>query len=121
MKFSHSHRLLVLLFASLLSSGLPGCSSLKNDVTTSTGQDISADTFAKIGPGQSKEFVTGLLGQPSERVRQDNGNELWKWYYFQKHRTGDVFFLTPVTEETKTEAVHTVEFKDGVVVNSTGP
>jgi outer membrane protein assembly factor BamE (lipoprotein component of BamABCDE complex) len=121
MKHSLSPRFLALLFAGLLAVGLASCSSTQKDVITTSGQDIAPATFAQVVPGQTKEFVVSVLGQPSERLREENGNELWKWYYFQKHRTGDVFFLSPVTEETKTESVHTVEFRGNVVIKTTGP
>jgi outer membrane protein assembly factor BamE (lipoprotein component of BamABCDE complex) len=109
-------RLLMLLAATIACAGLPGCLAVRDNSTTISGTKILPATFAQIEPGKSKEFVLGLLGEPSIKVKKDDGVELWKWRYSETHKNNSGFIFVFISkDETKVEKTCCVEFTEGVV------
>jgi outer membrane protein assembly factor BamE (lipoprotein component of BamABCDE complex) len=116
MKSSLRLRLFTLLAATIACAGLPGCLAVHQTDTTISGTKIPPATFAQIEPGKSKEFVVGLLGEPSVKVKMDGGGELWKWRYSETHKDNSgLIFVFMSKNETKVEKTCCVEFTEGVV------
>jgi len=116
----HPHlfsRLCLWLAAAIIADGLPGCLDMNNNKAIISGNPITAAEFARIKPGQSKDFVVGLLRSPTEIVNEDGGSELWKWHY-SKHQVVDGSLFPVNRNEINIEQTHDVEFKDGVVTNT---
>jgi outer membrane protein assembly factor BamE (lipoprotein component of BamABCDE complex) len=120
MKFLPCFRVLSLFTISLLGLVLAGCIITNNSNTKITGHVISDDTFAQIQPGKTKDFVTGLIGQPSLKTTADSGNEVWKWNYSEtKIAERSFIVLFESSDATTTKQTTVVEFnKDGVVTKT---
>lgn len=55
-------------------------------------QVLSEETFARIGPGMSKDAVRRLLGRPRSVVQFKLKNEeVWDWRYLQSNVTSRLF------------------------------
>ncbi len=99
----------------LLSSCLFGADT---DIS-STGRYVSEETLARIQPGERQEFVTSLLGPPSEKIVSATGNEIWRWAYSSTTTEKGGIFLIAHTRKTTSESGTTfVEFAEGKVVRS---
>ncbi len=112
-------RRVLALAAAIACAGFSGCVVTSDHHTTITGHKIADATFAQVAPGQTKDFVAGLLGEPSEKSKQDNGLEQWRWHYTETERSGGgVIVVFATTTSTKTDQTRYVEFKDGVVARA---
>jgi outer membrane protein assembly factor BamE (lipoprotein component of BamABCDE complex) len=111
-------RLVALLAAVVIAGGLPGCVIMHTTSTAISGKNIAPNVFAQIVPGKSKAFVVGMLGEPTERIKEDADSDLWKWRYSEKHETTNAFIFFPLHQNNSVEQTHFVEFKDGVVVRA---
>jgi outer membrane protein assembly factor BamE (lipoprotein component of BamABCDE complex) len=119
MKFSRYFRLLPLVTASLLVLGLAGCIATNSSNTNIAGKAVSADVFDQIQPGKTKDFVVGLLGEPSKKITEDNGSEVWRWNCIETKITERTFIILFVAvDRTNTTQTTAVEFKDGVVTKA---
>jgi hypothetical protein len=122
------------LAAFLLGAGLPGCvavstndSQVKAEISTEpeaadktdSGPSALRARFKQVEPGQSKDFILGLLGEPKEKIPEDGGAELWKYPYREGHGSFDSFiFLYANAQTTTLEKNHYIEFKDSVVTKT---
>lgn len=107
-----------------LASLILGCSLLlpsclvgsRRDIDT-TGTFIGEETFSRVHPGQSSEFVLELFGEPQKRIDTgEEGVELWKWSYAKEVRdSGSVFLLVNSKTTTRSDGAVFVELKDGTV------
>ncbi len=108
--------LVLLALVPLFSSCLIGSHSHEER----SGTFIGDATFARVGPGDSMEFVRELFGPPGQEI--DTGTEnsvIWKWSYKSETRGDGKLFLVFHTESSKsTEGTVFVEFENGLVVKS---
>jgi len=120
MKLPCYPRLLSFLAISLLGLGLAGCIVTNNSDTKITGKVISDEAFVQIQPGKTKDFVTGLIGQPSQKINNDDGSAVWKWNYTVTNMDEHSFIvLFESTNTTTTKQTTVVDFnKDGVVTKT---
>lgn len=108
-----------ILATTLVGAGLAGCVAVADNHTTTTGHQIDPAAFAQVEPGKSKEFVVGLLGEPSEKVNNDDGTETWRWRYTEERRSMSGFIvLFAATNENRTVQTRFVQFKGGLVTRA---
>jgi len=117
-KRSRRLRLFAMLAAVVIAGGLPGCVIMHTTSTAISGKNISSNVFAQIVPGKSKAFAVAMLGEPTERIKEDADSDLWKWHYSERHETTNAFIFFPLHQNNSVEQTHFVEFKDGVVVKA---
>jgi outer membrane protein assembly factor BamE (lipoprotein component of BamABCDE complex) len=112
----------VWLGAVILCAGLPGCSVVvdSSSNTQTSGKNVSPSAFAQIQPGETKDDVAALLGQPSKRIPLDAGAELWEWDYREVHTSsGGIIFLFHSERQTTNEKAAYVEFSGSGTVAKT--
>lgn len=110
-------RSLVLIVA--LAFSLSSCLIRSDSKTESSGRQISEQTFSKVKPGHSEEYVLALLGEPSTKTPPELGTEVWKWEYSEVKKSGGSVFLVISADSTKeTSGTVFVEFLEGVVVST---
>jgi len=98
---------------------LTGCLIGSKQRTHVTGRYVGPDTLAQIQPGKSAEYVTALLGDPSEKVSIDGGVEIWKWSYTERRdSSGSLIFVFSADSQTETQRTTYVELEDDVVVKA---
>lgn len=103
---------------------LPGCLFGNNTHTESTGQFVSSKTLTRVQPGQTAEFVLGLLGEPTSKVTAQGetpGQEvqIWKWSYSQNVEANkSVFLIFGSKSRTNSSGNTYVEFSEGKVVSA---
>jgi outer membrane protein assembly factor BamE (lipoprotein component of BamABCDE complex) len=118
MTYPRGFRIIVLLVSILLGLSLTGCIIITNNTDTkNSGKAIPDDVFAQVQPGQTKDAVINLLGQPSQKVTENAGSEVWKWTYTET-KTAERAFIVLFSGESKTTTTQTtvVEFdQDGKV------
>jgi len=107
------------LVTALAAASLSGCLATNNSTKTVSGKEINATTFAQVVPGNTKDSVLALLGEPSSKVKRDDGTETWNLRYSedQKSESG-VLFVFYGGNETKTVTVRHVDIKDNVVTKT---
>jgi outer membrane protein assembly factor BamE (lipoprotein component of BamABCDE complex) len=119
MKFPHCLRIILLFTASMLGLGLAGCIATNSSNTNIAGRTVSDDVFTQIQPGKSRDFVLSLLGEPTKKIAEENGSEIWEWNYVETKITERTFIILFVAvDRTNTTQMTTVEFKDGVVTKA---
>jgi len=119
MKFRRCFRIIPILTASLLGIGLTGCFATNSSNTNIAGKIVPDDVFAQIHPGQTKDFVADLMGEPFKKIPEDNGSEVWQWNYNETktaERTFMIFYVA--VDRTNTNQTVAVAFKDGVVTKA---
>jgi outer membrane protein assembly factor BamE (lipoprotein component of BamABCDE complex) len=111
MKLFRRFRLVSLFTVGVLNLGLTGCIITNSSNTNISGKAIPDDVLAQIQPGQTKDAVINLLGQPSKKTTEDGGNELWKWTYTETKSAEHSFIvLFAGTSKTTTTQTTVVEF-----------
>jgi outer membrane protein assembly factor BamE (lipoprotein component of BamABCDE complex) len=119
MKFPRCFRIIPLFTASLFGLGLVGCIATNSSNTNISGKVVPDDIFGQIHPGQSKDFVVGLMGEPFKKVTTDNGSEVWRWSYNETRTAERTFMIFYVAlDRTNTTQTVVVEFRDGVVTKA---
>jgi outer membrane protein assembly factor BamE (lipoprotein component of BamABCDE complex) len=109
----------VLALLALVGAVLPGCVINSENTTKIEGKSVDAETFAQIQPGQTKQFVVNLLGEPSHTLPPAAGAEVCQWQYTEtKSSHGSIIFLINSENKTITEKSVSVEFKDGLVTRA---
>jgi outer membrane protein assembly factor BamE (lipoprotein component of BamABCDE complex) len=99
----------------LTALGLSGCIINTGSHSEYSGKYVSQQTLDQITPGQSKEFVVAVLGEPSTKTSMTDG-ELWKWrYHHTKKSSGSFIFVFSGDSTTETEMATYVMFKGDVV------
>lgn len=81
------------------------------------GRRVSQATLDSIRPGQSKDYVLALLGDPTRATPNEEGREVWRWEYRTVKRSeGAILFV--LSSDTKHEEAGAVlvEFLDGRVL-----
>jgi len=117
MKLSHCFRVLPFIATSLLGLGVVGCIATNNTNTKISGKAIPDDIFAQIKPGQTKEAVIELVGQPSQKANVEGGSEVWKWNYTETKMAENSFIvLFESTSTTTSKQTTVVEFNQSGVV-----
>jgi len=119
MKFCRYFRIIPLFTASLLGLSLAGCFATNSSNTNIAGRTVPDDIFAQIHPGQTKDFVLGLIGEPFDKISEDNGSEVWRWNYHEtktQERTFMIFYVA--VDRTNTIQTVAIAFKDGVVTKA---
>jgi outer membrane protein assembly factor BamE (lipoprotein component of BamABCDE complex) len=112
-------RLALLLLASalLLPMAAGGCLVTSNSSQHRSGNYVADTTFDQIKPGQTTEgWVDATLGKPTSISRLDDGTEIWKYTYTERHDSSGAVFLI-FGGSSSEEKTHTafVEIKDGIV------
>jgi len=117
MKSLRCFHILTLCATCLLGLGLAGCIATNNTNTRTTGKIIPDDVFAQIQPGKTKDFVISVLSQPSQKITEEGGSEVWKWNYTEAKMSEKSFIvLFESTNSTTSKQTTVVEFnRDGVV------
>jgi outer membrane protein assembly factor BamE (lipoprotein component of BamABCDE complex) len=108
-------------FVSVLGAAavLPGCLIGSSSRTQVTGRYVGPETLAQIQPGKSAEYVSELLGEPSQKSSLEDGTEIWKWNYTEsRNSSGSVIFIFASNSKTETQRTTYVELKNGVVVKA---
>jgi outer membrane protein assembly factor BamE (lipoprotein component of BamABCDE complex) len=91
--------------------GLSGCIINTGSHCEYSGKYVSQQTLDQITPGQSKDFVIAVLGEPSTKTPMSEG-ELWKWRYRQtKKSSSSLIFVFNGDSTTETEMATYVLFK----------
>lgn len=121
MRMSSAHRrrlsLLLVSAALLLSLAASGCLVTSNSSQKRSGNYVADTTFDQIKPGQTTEgWVDATLGKPTSISRLDDGTEIWKYTYSERHDSSGAVFLIfgGASSEEKTHTAF-VEIKDGIV------
>ena len=83
------------------------------------GNYVSPETLSQISNGETKaSWVRAVLGEPNEKIRVDEHDEIWRYAYSEtKDSSGYVFLLFSNSDKKVTKSNVFVEFKDGVVTN----
>ena len=103
---------------------LPGCLFGNTSHTETTGQFVSSETLTQVQPGQTTEFVLGLLGEPTSKATAPGKTpelnvEIWKWFYSEDTEANASVFLIFGTKSTTNSSGNTyVEFSEGKVVKA---
>lgn len=103
---------------------LPGCLFGNNSHTETTGQFVSSETLTRVQPGQTTEFVLGLLGEPTSKAAAagetpEQDVEIWKWSYSEDTEANASVFLIFGTKSSTNSSGNTyVEFSEGKVVKA---
>ncbi len=64
---------------------LGGCVIINSDShTTFQGRYVSDETLAQVRTGNTQEYVTALIGDPSSRTDLSDGSAVWKWSYTKR-------------------------------------
>jgi outer membrane protein assembly factor BamE (lipoprotein component of BamABCDE complex) len=109
--------LLSLLLIPLLSAGclFGGSSKVRRE-----GNYVASETVNQIQPGKtSKAWVSAVIGVPSDRIRIDPEQEIWKYAYSEtKDSSGYVFLIFSARDSKTTRGNVFVQF-DGDVVSKT--
>ncbi|HEY2585172.1 MAG TPA: outer membrane protein assembly factor BamE [Tepidisphaeraceae bacterium] len=109
--------LLLLSAALLLPLAGGGCLVTSNSSQKRSGNYVADTTFDQIKPGETTEgWVQATLGKPTSTSRLDDGTEIWKYTYTERHEgSGSVFLI--FGGSSADEKTHTafVEIKDGFV------
>ena len=115
--FRHLHVLLLSLLM-LLPLVAGGCLVTSNSSQKRSGSYVSDTTFDQIKPGETTEgWVEATLGKPTGVSRLDDGTEIWKYSYTERHDSSGAVFLIFGGSNSE-EKTHTafVEFnKDAIV------
>jgi len=119
MKFLRRKRLFIWLAAIIAVAGLTGCLSTNESFSDTAGANPRRLEFDGIKTGQSKDFILGLLGEPKEKITEDDGGELWRWPYLDRNTaTNGFIFLYLNSNQTTVEKNRYVEFKNGIVAKT---
>ena len=95
-------------------SVMPACAS--SDATMS-GKRFSGETLSMIGPGDSADAITGLLGEPTGKSQEADGSVLWKWRYQQSTTSnGALLFVVVSSEDDESSGTMYVQLREGKVV-----
>lgn len=109
-------RTVAVLALALPSAGclIGGHSNVRQD-----GNYVAPATLNQIEIGKTRsEWVQAVLGEPSQRIRVDGNNEIWRYAYSEtKDSSGYVFLLFDTSDKKVTRSNVFIEFKDGVVSN----
>ena len=112
-------QLFALALLALGCGALSGCVIDSENTTKIEGKSVDAETFAQIQPGQTKQFVVNLLGEPSHTLPPAAGAEVCQWVYTEtKSSHGSIIFIINSENKTITEKSVSVEFKDGLVTRA---
>ena len=108
---------LLLIVATFLLSGTVGCLVTSNSSQHRSGNYVADTTFDQIRPGQTTEgWVDATLGKPTSVSRLDDGTEIWKYSYTERHdSSGSVFLIFGGSNSDEKTHTAFVEIKDGVV------
>ncbi|MGE5610345.1 MAG: hypothetical protein ACM359_13910 [Bacillota bacterium] len=106
-------------FIMLWAFSLGGCGHLvdTDSDTQRSGRYVPESVFSQIKSGQTTvDWLKDNLGEPSERCKQEDGSELWKWSYTERKQSHGEIFIIFKGSDTK-EIIHSliVEVKDDVV------
>lgn len=83
------------------------------------GRRISQETLDGVRPGNSKEYVLALLGEPSRRTPIENGRQIWSWEYRTvKQSEGSIFLLASSDSKTEESGAVFVEFEGDLVLKT---
>lgn len=95
----------------------PACVVISTDGKAEvSGQYVSATTLEQIEPGASPEYVTSLLGDPTNKTELSDGTSIWKWVHTETSRsTSHLLFLVNARKEHEGRHTAYVQFEDGVV------
>jgi outer membrane protein assembly factor BamE (lipoprotein component of BamABCDE complex) len=98
---------------------LPACVLSSSSHVEHRGRTVSDETLHRIEPGQGKDHVLALLGEPSKRQTLDGGMELWTWTSTKVERSeAAVIFVLKSNRSVETQRRVFVELKDDVVVRA---
>jgi len=119
MKTSFHLQIFIFLAAAVVVAGLTGCLAASDNQKIISGKNISPDTFAQVVAGKTQDFVSAQLGEPSSKVKGDNGDEVWNWRYSETTKSSSGFiFIFYSGNRTENLTIRHVEFKDNVVVKT---
>ncbi len=95
----------------------PGCLFGGHSDVRREGTYVAASTMDQIKPGKTtKSWVRAVVGEPTERIHIDAGQELWKYAYTEtKDSSGYVFLIFSGSDSKKTENNVFIEFEGDVV------
>ncbi len=84
-----------------------------------SGNYVGEETFSRVIPGKSKEFVEALLGAPTSRAEAGEGIEIWKWAYTErKSSSGGLILIFSGSSRAETRHNLFVKFQDGKVAET---
>lgn len=106
--------------AAFLSCTLLGGCLINSDSSSSiSGRYVSEQTLSTIEAGKTSDYVTAVLGEPSQKNSLGDGTEIWKWHYSKSTSSKTaVIFLIGSEADVTSEHTTFVELKDGVVVKA---
>ena len=113
-------RLATLVAVGLVVAGTASCLVGRTENTKYSGRYVGEDTLQQIEPGDTRDEVVSLLGEPTTRTKKESGKSLWKYSYRKATtKTGAVFLLVGSTKTTETEGAAYVEFDSSYKVTRT--
>ncbi|MEM1449512.1 MAG: outer membrane protein assembly factor BamE [Planctomycetota bacterium] len=81
-----------------------------------SGQFVGAETLGQIQPGDSKDYVLAVLGDPTSQTVVDDWTEIWRWRYRETRKTrGHVLILFNNDSSSEREHSTYVQFENGAV------
>ena len=111
MNVPHARIILILLAVTLA-----GCVITSREETEYEGKHVGETTLSQIGPGSPEDFVLALLGEPTERIKFENGTTLLKWSYAKTTtRRGTIIVLFAGKSTTRETGTIYVTLIDGMV------
>lgn len=111
---------LIPILAAALLLFLPSCLFGSEKNSKHTGNYVSQETLNKIEAGAEREYVLGLIGEPTTKVNLADGGQIWKWQYkiVSTSKGWVVFILSKESTETSSGTAY-VEFDpDGKVTKT---
>lgn len=112
------HRTTLLAAAAAALLTLPGCLIVSDRDTDISGAYVDNAAASKVvlhktSPDQAIEY----LGEPTERVTNDRGEDVLTWRWTKRTEDEGALFLVFAGETTKTETQSlSIAFRDGVAV-----
>lgn len=112
---------------------LQSCLFGSSTQTTQEGRRVSDETLKRVVPGSSADFVRGLLGEPTDIVKDEEKRpgkkegetiivkkgEIWRYSYSKStSSSGGVFLIFGSSRKSQEKGTVYVEFKADQVVKT---
>ena len=95
-----------------------GCLVSQRSSTKIDGAYVQPSDLSKVRLNRSTDDdVLNLLGEPSDRITNDDGTETWSWHWTRRESgSGHVFLVFSGTNEKEVDESAHVTFEYGVAI-----